>query len=142
MDFYSINEDNFPIIKITLRGDITDKALDKFFNTWLSFYEKKKKFYLLFDICEVNNPSIKNSYQLARFIQRIKQKNPQYLKKSIIILNNNYILRQIMGLVLKITPPAAPLYLYWKHEYEINVNNDTIQEIFETQNDKFQKILP
>ena len=142
MDFYSINEDDFPIIKITLRGDITDKALNKFFNVWLAFYEKKKKFYLLFDICEVNNPSIKNSYQLARFIQTIKKKNPQYLKKSILILNNSYILRQIMGLVFKITPPAAPLYLYWKKENEINVNCDTIREIFETQNNKFQKILP
>ena len=47
-----------------------------------------------------------------------------------------------MGTVFKITPPAAPLYLYWKKENEINVNCDTIQEIFETQNDKFQEILP
>ena len=90
----------------------------------------------------MNNPSISNSFQLARFIQKIKSKNPQYLKKSILILNNNYILRKIMGTVFKITPPAAPLYLYWKKENEINVNCDTIQEIFETQNDKFQEILP
>ena len=142
MSFYSINQENFPIIKIVLKGDITDKALNEFFDIWLSFYKKEKKFYLLFDICNVNNPSIKHSFQLARFIQKIKEKNPQYLKKSILILNNNYILRKIMGLVFTITSPAAPLYLYWKHEYETNINNDTIQEIFERQNDKFQKILP
>ena len=142
MDFYTINDEHFPIIKIVLKGDITDESLKNFFDVWLSFYEKKKKFYLLFDICDVNNPSISNSFQLARFIQKIKSKNPQYLKKSILILNNNYILRKIMGTVFKITPPAAPLYLYWKKENEINVNCDTIQEIFETQNDKFQEILP
>jgi hypothetical protein len=142
MDFYSIDDTNFPIIKIKLIGDITKDSLNKFFNVWLNFYKKKKNFYLLFDICEVNNPSIKNGFQLARFIQKIKNKNPQYLKKSILILNNNYIIRKIMGIVFKITPPAAPLYLYWKHEYEYNVNNDTIQEIFETRNEKFQKILP
>jgi len=142
MSFYSINQENFPIIKIVLKGDITDKALNEFFDIWLSFYKKKKKFYLLFDICNVNNPSIKHGFQLAKFIQTIKKKNPQYLKKSILILNNNYILRKIMTIVFKITSPAAPLYLYWKHEYETNINNDTIQEIFETQNDIFQKILP
>ena len=65
--FYSINKTNFPIIKIKLSGDITDKGLSDFFNIWLSFYDKKKHFYLLFDICEVNNPSIKHSYLLARF---------------------------------------------------------------------------
>jgi len=140
--FYSINKTHFPIIKIKLSGDITDKALNEFFDIWLSFYNREKHFYLLFDICEVNNPSIKHSYLLAKFIQKIKMKTPQYLKKSILILNNNYILRKVMGLVFTITSPAAPLYLYWKHEYEINVNNDTIQQIFETKNEKFQKIMP
>jgi len=140
--FYTVDDTQFPIIKIKLEGDITTKYLNEFFDIWLSFYEKKKNFYLFFDICNVNNPSIKNAFQLATFIKKIKQKDPQYLKKSILILNNNYILQKIMGLVFKITPPAAPLFLYWKHEYEINVNNDTIQEIFETKNEKFQRILP
>jgi len=140
--FYSINKTNFPIIKIKLSGDITDKGLNEFFNIWLSFYDRQKHFYLLFDICEVNNPSIKHSYLLARFIQKIKKKTPQYLKKSILILNNNYILRKVMYVVFTITSPAAPLYLYWKDEYEINVNNDTIQQIFETKNELFQKIIP
>ena len=72
MSFYSINQENFPIIKIVLKGDITDKALNEFFDIWLSFYKKKKKFYLLFDICNVNNPSIKHGFQLAKFIQTIK----------------------------------------------------------------------
>ena len=140
--FYKIDDTQFPIIKIKLEGNVTTKYLNEFFDIWLSFYKKEKNFYLLFDICDVNNPSIKNGFQLAKFIKKIKQKKPQYLKKSILILNNNYILRKIMSLVFKITPPAAPLFLYWKHEYEFNVCNDTIQEIFETKNDKFQKILP
>ena len=140
--FYSIDKSNFPIIKIKLKGDITDRTLKDFFKCWLSFYDVNKNFYLLFDICDVNNPSIKHSYLLAKFIQQIKKKEPQYLKKSIVILNNNYILKKIMGLLFKLTPPAAPLYLYWKHDYEININNDTIRDVFETKNDKFQRIMP
>ena len=139
--FYTIDDTLFPIIKIKLAGDITTEYLNDFFDIWLSFYKKEQYFYLLFDICDVNNPSIKNAFQLATFIKKIKQKNPQYLKKSILILNNNYILQKIISLIFKITPPAAPLFLYWKHEYEINVNNDTIQELFETKNDDFQEIL-
>ena len=142
MSFCNIDESNFPIIKNILKGNITDESLNQLFLKWLSFYEKNKGFYLLFDICKVKNPTIKNGYQLAKFIKRIKKKDPQYLKKSILILNNNYILRKVMGIVFTLTKPAAPLYLYWKHEYEINVNINTIQEIFETQNEKFQKIMP
>ena len=105
-------------------------------------YDKNKKFYLIVDICEISNPSIKDSYKLVKFIKEIKKKNPQYLKKSILILNDSYILKKLMGFAFKITSPAAPLYLYWKKMNEMNVNNNTIQEIFETQNDKFQQILP
>ena len=142
MDFYTIDDKDFPIIKIILKGDVVSESLVNLFNDWFNFYDKKKNFYLLFDICDINNPSIKHIYQLAIFINKIKKKNPQYLKKKILILNNNYYYKKIMWFVFKITPPAAPVYLYWKEENEENVNCDTIQEIFETQNDKFQEILP
>ena len=142
MDFFTIDDKDFPIIKIILKGDIGRESLANLFNAWLKLYERKKNFYLLFDICDVTNPSFSNGFQLEKFIKKLKKKKPQYLRKSVIILNNNYILRKIIGVVFKITPPAAPLYLYWKEENEENVNCDTIREIFETQNDKFQEILP
>lgn len=142
MDFYTIDDKDFPIIKIILKGNVVSESLVNLFDDWLKLYDKKRNFYLLFDICDVNNPSIKHIYQLAIFIKKIKKKKPQYLKKSVMILNNNYIFRKIIWLVFKITPPAAPLYLYWKEENEENVNCDTIREIFETKNDRFQEILP
>jgi hypothetical protein len=142
MTFYTVDDTEFPIIKICLQGKITDKALNDFFDIWLSFYDRERKFYLLFDICNVRNPSIKNSFQLANFIKKIKKKSPQYLKKSLLILNDNFLLKKIMGLVFKITPPAAPLYLYWKKKEENDINVDTVREVYETKNHLFQEILP
>jgi hypothetical protein len=142
MVFYTINKKSFPIIKIVFSGKVNDNELDDFLNEWLGFYDLKKKFYLFFDITNIENPSIKSAYKLVKFIQKIKMKNPQYLKKSIIILNEGFLLKNLIHIIFKITKPAAPLYLYWKHEYEINITNDTIQEVFESNNDKFQVILP
>ena len=96
MDFFTIDDKDFPIIKIILKGDIGRESLANLFNAWLKLYERKKNFYLLFDICDVTNPSFSNGFQLEKFIKKLKKKKPQYLRKSVIILNNNYILRKII----------------------------------------------
>ena len=142
MVFYTINKESFPIIKIVFFGKVRDNELKDFLNEWLKFYDLKKNFYLFFDITKIENPSLKNAVTLVKFIQKIKKKKPQYLKKSIIILNESFLLKNLICFIFKITKPAAPLYLYWKDNYEININNNTIQEVFESNNDKFQVILP
>ena len=142
MVFYTINKESFPIIKIVFFGKVRDNELKDFLNEWLKFYDLKKNFYLFFDITKIENPSLKSAVTLVKFIQKIKKKKPQYLKKSIIILNESFLLKNLICFIFKITKPAAPLYLYWKDNYEININNNTIQEVFESNNDKFQVILP
>lgn len=142
MVFYTINKESFPIIKIVFFGKVRDNELKDFLNEWLKFYDLKKNFYLFFDITKIENPSLKNAVTLVKFIQKIKKKKPQYLKKSIIILNESFLLKNLICFIFKITKPAAPLYLYWKDNYEININNNTIQEVFESNNDKFQVIMP
>jgi hypothetical protein len=142
MVFYQIDKTQLPIIKIKFVGKVTNKELDLFLSKWSSFYGDGDNFYLFFDMTEMLIPSIKLVIKLAKFISSTKDKKPQYLKKSILILNDVFVLKKMFNLVFKITRPAAPLYVYWKHKFELNINNDTIQEIFETQNSKFQIIIP
>jgi len=142
MPFYTFDKTKFPIVKIKLTGKIYEDQLDALFYDWESLYSLEKKHYILFDIYEIDNPDFKSAYKLISFIQKIKKKQPQYLKKSLLIIRDNKFLKFLFSFIFKITKPAAPLYMYWKQDHEIYVNNDTIQEIFETQNNKFQIILP
>jgi hypothetical protein len=142
MVFYQIDKTQLPIIKIKFIGKITNKELDSFFDEWNSFYDTGENFYMFFDMTEMSIPHINKVVKLAKFISSTKDNDPQYLKKSILILNDVFILKKMFNVVFKIAAPAAPLYVYWKHKFELNINNDTIQEIFETQNSKFQIIIP
>tara|TARA_B100000795_G_scaffold267562_2_gene252662 strand:+ start:2138 stop:2566 length:429 start_codon:yes stop_codon:yes gene_type:complete len=142
MVFYQIDKTQLPIIKIKFIGKVNNKELDLFLNEWSSFYGDGGNFYLFFDMTEMLTPNIKMVIKLAKFINSTKDHNPQYLKKSILIMNDVFILKKMVNVVFKITAPVTPLYIYWKHKYELNINNDTIQNIFETQNSKFQIIKP
>ena len=142
MVFYKFNYKNFPTVEILFEGEINDDDLDCFFNEWLEIYDRKDDFRLIFDITKMETPSMSFAYKLATFIQKIKKITPQYLKQSIIIMNDGWFLRALFNTVFSITSPAAPLYIYWKDEIEFNINLDTIEIVFNEKKETFQCILP
>ena len=113
-----------------------------FFDEWLKIYDKKEYFELYFDITKMNTPGMNFAYKLATFIQKIKKITPQYLKQSIIIMNDGWFLRALFNAVFGITSPAAPLYIYWKDEIEFNITLETIGNKFQQERERFQCILP
>ena len=142
MVFYKFNYNKFPIVEITFDGEVIDEDLDRFFDEWLKIYDNKKNFKLHFDITKMDTPGMSFAYKLATFIQRIKTFSPQYLKQSIIIMNDGWFLRTLFNTVFSITSPAAPLYIYWKDEIEFNITLETIEDKFNQDREKFQCILP
>jgi hypothetical protein len=142
MVFYKLNYNKFPIVEIIFKGEIIDEDLDRFFDEWLKIYDREKNFELYFDITKMDTPGMSFAYKLATFIQKIKTLSPQYLKQSIIIMNDGWFLRALFNTVFSITSPAAPLYIYWKDEIEFNINLDTIKKVFDEKKETFQCILP
>ena len=77
--------------------------------------------------------------KLATFIQKIKKFNPQYLKQSIIIINDGWFIRALFNTVFTITSPAAPLYIYWKYYEDINL--DTVNKVLEEEKGKISMYI-
>jgi len=138
MVFYSFNYSKFPIVEIIFDGEINN--LNNFFDEWLKIYDREKSFELYFDITKMETPSMSFAYKLAIFIQKIKEFRPQYLKQSILIINDGWFIRALFNTVFTITSPASPLYIYWKYEEDITL--DTVNKVLEEEKEKFQCILP
>jgi len=55
-------------------------------------------------------------YKLVQLIRQLKNKNKQYLKYSVFIVNT-YFIKQLLNIIFMITPPVAPIYIVDKAEY-------------------------
>jgi len=142
MSFFYIDFSSLPIIKIKLEGKITCEKMDEFLNKWLEIYELDRRHTLIFDMTKTHSPTIKSAVKLAKFIKKVKMEKPQLLDRSIIIINENTLLRYLFKVIFTITKPIAPVFFYWKKSSETNVNVDTILNIFHKNIMSFQFIRP
>ncbi len=141
MTFYQFDYTNFPEVKVIFLRDIMQNEIDGFFEEWMSIYNFKRDFHLIFDVTNLNSAPIKYVYRLVTFINNLKKQKPQLLKYSIIIINNSTIMKFIMNMAMTLTSPAADLYLYWKKPYE-SVNVGNIKDIFMERRLEFQHFSP
>ena len=142
MIFFNFDFTSLPIIKVNLKGKITLKNIDGFLNKWLEIYDLHTKHTLIFDITKTHSQNLQCAIKLAKFIKKIKMEKQQLLQRSIIILNENNLLRYLFKIIFTITKPISPVFFYWKKTDETNVNTDTILDIFHTNILKFQYISP
>ena len=107
-----IDKTNFPIIKISFNSEKQiEEEFDLFLNEWLKLYEEEKEFYFIFDTCDLGLMNVKYAYKMSKFIKELKKRDKQFLKKSLIILKNQYI-SFLLNIVFSITKPVANVYLF------------------------------
>jgi hypothetical protein len=109
--FFSCDMENFPIVVIKFKGYIhTNNEFELFLKTWYDLYTLNENFILIFDTLEMELPHIKYSFKMTAFIKSLRKKNPQYLQKSYIIIENRFI-KSMLNFVFFIQPPVATVYL-------------------------------
>ena len=119
--FFHCNMSNLPIVTFTFNGKIRKEIFFKhFLSTWESLYELKIKFILVFDTTNMSVPNVKYCYKMAKFLKKIRKKNPEFLQKSYIIVKNNTILN-LLNFIFLIQPPVAP----------VHIGKDTIENVVE-----------
>lgn len=107
-----IDKTNFPIIKISFNSEKqVEEEFDEFLAEWLKLYEEEKDFYFIFDTCDLGMMNVKYAYKMSKFIKELKKRDKQFLKKSLIILKNQYI-SFLLNIVFSITKPVANVYLF------------------------------
>lgn len=138
--FASFDHSKFPLIRVTMNGvPESDNDFNLFLNTWLNYYHNKKDFKFIFDTTNVGLPHIKYSIKMSLFIKELKKKPYQYLKESIIIINNNKV-KWLLDFIFTIQPPVAPVYIYKTDYFTKDETTDNINTIKNCH--KTVKILP
>jgi len=108
----NIDKSNFPIIKVSFNSNKQVEAeFDSFLDDWVKLYNEEKEFYFVFDTCELGMLNVKYAYKMSKFIKELKKRDKQYLKKSLIIVKNQYI-SFLLNIVFNITKPVANVYLF------------------------------
>ena len=109
--FFKYDLSLFPIVLIKFNHlEMNDANFDEFLDSWEHLYTFKKNFVLLFDTTNMSVPSIKYCFKMSFFIKKIRNYNPQYLNKSIIIVKNKKI-SNLLELIFYLQPPVAPIHI-------------------------------
>lgn len=109
--FFEINLSLFPIVLIKFKNqEINDRDFDFFLRSWENIYSYQKNFALIFDMTDMPVYSLRYSFKMASFIKKIRDFPTQYLKKSIMVIDNDKIL-QMLKFIFYLQPPVADIYL-------------------------------
>tara|TARA_B100000900_G_C20545592_1_gene702395 strand:- start:25 stop:459 length:435 start_codon:yes stop_codon:yes gene_type:complete len=119
--FSVYDSSSFPLVKVKITGIPSNDDFDEFLRQWLQLYEEMKDFSFLFDIRELGNVSLKYCVKMAMFIYKLRKREYQYLKKSVIVLNDNKIQR-LLDFIFAIQSPVADVFIY-------NNNTDSIEDL-------------
>ena len=138
--FATFEEKYAPYYIVKLKGIIkNDNDFYNFTNYWINLNNNKKSFIFIFDTTKVGLINIKYCFMMALFIRNLK-KNNNYLLKSIIIINNNFI-KSLFDLIFYIEKPIATVYLTKDTLDSIIINSNKILNKKEfLENDLISKI--
>ena len=111
------------IVYVDLIGDLTDKKEFKLFtNQWLALYTLKKPFIFVFRTAQINYVNFLFCFDMAMFIYTLKQQPIQYLKKSIFIIQNEYI-RKLLSYIFYLQSPVSDIYIIEKEDLLSSILN-------------------
>ena len=122
------NYEKFPIIHILFQSELhNDSDFQLFLDEWMLNLSKQKPFTFIFDTSQVSITSIKYSYQMAQFIEECKQLESNYLQKSIIFTNSNFV-KYMLSLIFTIQKPISTVYITESKDEIENILQNKINE--------------
>jgi len=140
--FAKYNLNKWPLVYIDMVGDIkTYVDYKQFTSTWMGLYDKLEPFTMLFDATNFGDVSVFYAIKMAMFIKKIKRKRPQYLQKSIIMLESKW-LKHLVGLMFFIETPAAPVYVYYTDEHGKKTLDELVDLLEKGEKDVFHQYNP
>jgi hypothetical protein len=99
------------IIYVDLIGDLSkEKDFKLFTDNWLSLYSLKTEFIFVFRTNKIQTIHPIFCIKMAMFIYTLKQQPIHYLKKSIFIIQNEYI-RKLLYYIFYLQSPVSDIYI-------------------------------
>ena len=142
MTFYQYDYSRFPEVKIIFNSNqIIKEHVDLFFAEWMSIFNSKRNFYMIYDVTKVETAPMYFIYKLVAFIKKMKKMKPLYLQKSIILISNSKIMKFLLKMAMTLTKPAADMYVYWKNQYEV-IHIEQLNQLLLNNKNKFEYYSP
>ena len=132
--FAKYNIDSHPKVEVTFGKTIQDdEDYKEFVRGWLKLYQNETPFYFLMDTSNTGLVPIKYCFEMGRFIDYLKKNKKPFLKYSIILVKNQFVLT-LLKLIFKISRPVAPVYIVKNRNDFINLDhqlklNNTVTNI-------------
>ena len=104
------DDSSFPIVRIKFGNTIKDEELDDFEKFWLKQYLKEQNFYFILDTSNLKKFPLTYVNKFSDFTKKIRKLEVQYLKTSVLLINNPFV-RTIYKLYLKIQTPISKVYI-------------------------------
>ena len=113
--FAVFDNDEFPIVKVTLNNLENRQDFENFLNEWLKLYDNNEYFSFEFDTRNVGFINPKYSILMSLFIRELKNRDIQYLTSSRIYVYNKFT-KYLLDLIFFIQKPVANVYIHYNDE--------------------------
>ena len=112
--FATFDYTSLPIIHIYMNNEIeNDEDFDRFTNEWILIYSRRQPVNFVFHAEKVGLLPIKYAFKMSSFMKKLKKYSEQYLKKSVIVIDD-YSARRLLNLIFFLQPPVADVYVTCK----------------------------
>ena len=127
--FSKYNYDNFPNVFVNFSENINSEfEFEKFLNDWMILYYNCKDFSFVFDTRCMGYISPLYCIKMAFFIKSLRKEKYHYLKKSLILVDNDSI-KNLLDFVFSLQSPVSPVYIWNTKETNEKILIDVINKI-------------
>lgn len=114
--FYTFDTEQFPIVQISLHGNIENKkSFESFIERWEKLYDYGHPFYIVFNTEDFKTNGIDVDYiqyvfMIATFLRRMKKEKLPLLQRTVICVYRSWV-SNLLRILFKTHSPLAPVYI-------------------------------
>ena len=89
--FADLSLKNWPLAVVKFSELESNEDFDFFLKRWENLGKAKQDYSIILDTRNFSNVGINNAFSGMRFVARLREQKPQYLKNVILIYNRSYL---------------------------------------------------
>lgn len=91
-------------------NDMNDNDLETYKKYFSKLFNKKIKFRCIYDVTQMNCPSMTYINKMSQFINETRDQAKEYLIETVVFVNS-FIIKNIINVLFTLAPPVSPYKL-------------------------------
>mgnify|MGYP001441851831 CR=1 FL=1 len=113
--FATLDFNHWPLAIVRFNELQSNEDFDFFLKRWENLSKANQDYSIILDTRKISNIGLQNAFSGMSFIKRLRNQNPQRLKNTILIYNNNYMY-YLFNFVLTFQSPVSKTYSYFTED--------------------------